>query len=146
MTNLILIQLNLPLECQQALRLPLVHHPPATPPPTFAHTALQQNVPHEPWIDSVPCPQLRDTLIRAAGTFDDEDLCDDMCGGLYNGFDDVESRGLLVWGDPWLVSSWEISEGFMKKWAFLLRGCGDMVKCTNKWRESTGEEPLVVEL
>lgn len=73
-------------------------------------------------------------------------MCDDICGGLYDGFDDVESRGLLVWGDPWLVSSWEISPGFAKKWAFLLKGCGEMVHATNAWRESRGEEPLVVEV
>ncbi|KAL5373001.1 hypothetical protein DPSP01_013066 [Paraphaeosphaeria sporulosa] len=73
-------------------------------------------------------------------------MCDDICGGLYDGFDHVESRGLLVWGDPWLVRSWEISPGFAKKWAFLLAGCGEMVSATNTWRESRGEEPLVVEV
>lgn len=78
--------------------------------------------------------------------YDQDDMCDDICGGLYDGYDDVETRGLLVWGDPWRLSSWEISAGFAAKWAFLLRGCEDMVRATNVWRESRGEEPLVMEV
>ena len=57
----------------------------------------------------------------------------------------MESRGLLVWGEPWEVGSWEVSEGFVGRWGFLLRGCGEMVRATNGWREGRGEEALVVE-
>lgn len=74
-----------------------------------------------------------------------DELCDDVCGGLYDGFDECEARGMLVWGDPWLVGSWEISAGFLEKWGpLLLRGCGEMMRATNRWREGRGEEPLVV--
>jgi hypothetical protein len=118
------------------------------PPPTFRCTPIQQSIKHEGWIDSVPCPTLRDNLILAtvAGTLDEDDLCDDICGGLHDGFDEVESRGLLVWGNPWETASWEVSAGFLRKWGGLLKGCREMLRATNKWRESRGEEPLVLEI
>ncbi|KAJ4299745.1 hypothetical protein N0V90_004991 [Kalmusia sp. IMI 367209] len=150
MTNFLLVNLDLPPECQNAFRIPLLHHPPSSPPPTFAPTSVQRSIRHEAWIDSVPCPRFRDNLIHAStdagGRFDDEDLCDDVCGGLYEGFDECETRGLLVWGDPWLVESWEISPGFAAKWGMLLRGCGEMMVYTNRWREARGEEPIALEI
>lgn len=148
MTNFLLVNVSIPPECQNAFRIPLLHYPPATPPPTFASTAMQRSVKHDSWIDSVPCPTLRDNLILAStdARWDSDDLCDDICGGLYEGFDECETRGMLVWGDPWLVESWEVSPGFAAKWGVLLRGCGEMMGHTNRWRESRGEEPLVFEI
>ncbi|KAL1597688.1 hypothetical protein SLS60_008174 [Paraconiothyrium brasiliense] len=144
MTNLLLVQVTLDPACQNAVRIPLLHQLPQTPPPTFEQTPLQKRIKHEGWIDSIPCPKLRDNLIIATGSFNDDVLCDDICGGLYDGFDHVESRGLLVWGDPWLIASWEISPGFLSRWGFLLKGCEEMLRATNGWRESRGEEPLVM--
>lgn len=109
--------------------------------PTF----LQQSVPHPFWISALPFPALRDNLILLAGTYDSDDLCYDLGQALYEGFDDVERRGFLVWGDPWLMSGWEVTEGFVKKWGFLLKGCPDVVESANFWRDSRGEDRLVVE-
>ncbi|KAF2688327.1 hypothetical protein K458DRAFT_414112 [Lentithecium fluviatile CBS 122367] len=163
MTNFILTgQLHtLREECSVIAALPMLHNPPATPPPTFAPTGLQMRVRHSQWIDSVPCPRLRDNLIMAsAGTsaspttsagdeagkrLDEDELCTDICGGIYEGFDDCAQKGLLVWGDPWVVANWEVSPGFARKWGWLLKGCGEMIGASNRWRESRGEEALVVE-
>ncbi|CAI6300923.1 unnamed protein product [Periconia digitata] len=155
-----------PLECRNALNLPLAHHPPSTPPPTFARTALQKAIPHADWIDSFPCARMRDNLIRAcpssvfpssadpthgedfqrgsAKLFDEDELCADTCGGLYEGYDECAAKGLLVWGEPWRVESWEVSEGFTKKWGWLLEGCEDIVRVTNVWREARGEKGIVL--
>ena len=84
-------------------------------------------------------------MILLAGTYDSDDLCYDLGQALYEGFDDVDRRGFVVWGDPWLMSGWEVTEGFVGKWGFLLKGCPDVVEAANRWREVRGEERLVVE-
>jgi hypothetical protein len=48
--------------------------------------------------------------------------------------------------DPWDISGWEVTEGFVRKWGFLLRGYGELLDGTNKWSAKRGEEPLVLEL
>lgn len=53
----------------------------------------------------------------------------------------------MVWGEPWCVDGWEFSEGFARKWgSLLLRGCGELVASTNRWRGLRGERALVVEV
>jgi len=90
----------------------------------------------------------RDNFILAAGSYDEDELWSDTVGGLFEGFPDSEcaKRGVIAWSPPWDVSGWEISEGFWRKWGWLMRGCGDVLEATNKWRELRGEEPLVVEI
>jgi hypothetical protein len=58
----------------------------------------------------------------------------------------VEKRGVLVWSDPWRADGWEVTEGFLKKWGRLLKGCRELIESTNRWRELRGEEPLVIEI
>lgn len=89
---------------------------------------------------------MRDNLILNAGKIDEDDLCCDLVGGLYEGFNEVEQRGIMVWGEPWREDGWEVSEGFVKKWGFMLRGCGELVEATNRWRARRGEAALVVEV
>ena len=108
-------------------------------------TLLQQSTPHPFWISAIPFPAMRDNLILLAGTYDSDDLCYDLGQALYEGFDDMERRGFVVWGDPWLMSGWEVTEGFVKKWGFLLKGCSDVVEAANRWRGLRGEEQLAVE-
>ena len=45
-----------------------------------------------------------------------------------------------------MSASEQISEGFARKWAFLLKGCGDLIKSTNRWRKVRGEKRLIVEM
>jgi hypothetical protein len=115
-------------------------------PPALQPTPMQQVVPHPPWVDIVPDAALRDNLIVHQKDIDVNELCSDLVGGLYEGYDDVALRGILVWRDPWREDAWEVTEGFAKKWAFLLKGCQMLVSATNAWRQSRGEEALVVEL
>ena len=91
-------------------------------------------------------PTLRDNLIRLAGTIDEDELCSDFIGGLFEGDTEIDVRGWIVWKDPWDISGWEITEGFIKKWGFVLKGCAESLEATNRWRKARGEEALVVEL
>lgn len=55
-------------------------------------------------------------------------------------------RGMLIWGEPWRIDGWEVTEGFLRKWGWLLKGCDEMIEASNRWRGLRGEEPLVVEV
>lgn len=100
---------------------------------------LQQTVLHHPWIDMLPVPNIRDNLLRAEGTYDEDDLCNDLVD-----FDGIchEMTGLIIWGQPWETSGWEVSETFQRKWPWVLKGCEDLYAATNRWRALRGEEPL----
>jgi hypothetical protein len=123
---------------------------PDTLPDTLAPTPLQLATPHQRWIDLLPHPRMRDNAILAQGCFDpaelEEDLIGDVCADeVRKQYENAaEMRGLLVWTDPWRPESWEVTEGFVRKWGFLLRGCDTIFRATNRWRESRGEQPLVV--
>ncbi len=52
---------------------------------------------------------------------------------------------MMLWGEPWAEDGWEVSEGFARKWSFLVAGCESLLKSTNKWRELRGESGLVFE-
>jgi hypothetical protein len=151
MTNIHMLQLLhiIPPECSMALCvLPASTNPPQSIPEQFHPTVVQRTVPHPSYIDAIPHPVWRDNLILAQGNYDEDDLCDDTCGGLWDGFPDSECqlRGIVAWSTPWHVSGWEISEGFFRKWGWVLKGCGDVLEATNRWRALRGEDPLVVEL
>ena len=32
----------------------------------------------------------------------------------------------MVWGDPFLQSSWEMTYDFSKQWAWLVEGCSEL--------------------
>ena len=119
---------------------------PSTIPPALAPTTLQRSIPHPLWIDTVPLAAMRNNLILTAGTYDEDEMCSDMLGSLFRGYKGSERRGLIVWGDPWDTDGWEVSDGFARKWSFLLKGCQELVDATNRWRAVRDEEPLVVEL
>ncbi|EED22407.1 conserved hypothetical protein [Talaromyces stipitatus ATCC 10500] len=137
----------LPKGCPNTLSIPQLGTIPAQDvPPDLQYTALQQTTPHSYWISVIPFPQLRDNLILLAGTYDEYEFCCDLGLGIYEGFDDVERRGFLVWGQAWHGHGWEISEGFIRKWGFLLKGCSELIESTNYWRELRGEDRLIVEI
>ncbi|KAL3445021.1 hypothetical protein BJX65DRAFT_282570 [Aspergillus insuetus] len=123
--------------------------PGQTLPPQLLPTTLQQSTLHEPWIDIFPLPTLRDNLLRLRGAFDSCELCDDILGALFNeqDLDTVtkykDRNGLIIWGEPWDVGSWELMEGFVDKWGFLLEGCEVLIEGTNRWRAVRGEGALI---
>ncbi|KAK6812978.1 hypothetical protein RU639_010834 [Aspergillus parasiticus] len=144
--NLISSILVTPLDCNEEV-IHIIPYPtkPDLLPSTLLPTTLQQTVPHGDWIDLFPCPEGRDRLIRAAGTFDEDELWADCIGGLYEGFpdDEIERRGIIAWSPPWDITGWEMSEGFLRKWGWLFKGLPGALEATNRWRMERGEEPFV---
>ncbi|KAH9908215.1 hypothetical protein F4778DRAFT_798195 [Xylariomycetidae sp. FL2044] len=139
---------RLPRECGGALNIrDLPAFPaPGSLPPSLQPTQLQRSVAHDVYIDAVPWPRMRDNFIRHRGRFDADALCEDVLGGVYAGFGDLETSGLIVWGEPWSEAGWEIGERFARRWTFLLAGCRELVDSTNRWRQARCEEPLVIEV
>jgi hypothetical protein len=123
--------------------LPIPSYPKNLP-PSLQPTEIQRTVPHREWIDLLPHPVWRDNLILATGTFNENELWSDCIGGLFDGFpaDEIERRGVIAWNPPWDVSGWEVSEGFLKRWGWSMKGCEDVVQESNRWRRKRGERPL----
>ncbi|KAH8647711.1 hypothetical protein BX600DRAFT_475754 [Xylariales sp. PMI_506] len=112
-------------------------------PSSLRPTDLQRKIKHHPWIDLWPIPAMRDNLLLADGLYDEDQLCNDLVE-----FADVtnEQSGLIVWGEPWNPGAWEVSEMFVRKWAWTLKGCVNLLASTNHWRSRRGEEPLVFDV
>ncbi|KAL4816209.1 hypothetical protein BDW67DRAFT_55495 [Aspergillus spinulosporus] len=108
-------------------------------PVSLRPTEIQKSLPHHPWLDFFPFPAMRDTLISAAHLFDDEELCHDLMA-----FWDTRNTQatLIVWGASWEPGNWEVTEGFARKWGWLLKGCPELLVSTNIWRARRGERPL----
>ncbi|KAL3446178.1 hypothetical protein BJX65DRAFT_131420 [Aspergillus insuetus] len=140
--------LTTPLSCTEevihVLPYPTTHQHTLSLPASLIPTTLQQTIPHGDWIDLFPSPEGRDRLIRATGTFDEDELWEDCIGGLFEGFpdDEMKQRGLIAWSPPWDVSGWEMSEGFVRKWGWLVRSVPGMLEATNRWRGLRGETVL----
>ncbi|KAJ5953564.1 hypothetical protein N7454_000460 [Penicillium verhagenii] len=114
-------------------------NPPAIEmPASLRPTKIQLTVPHHPWLDFFPIPKMRDNLIQAGDEWDDGELCMDIMGFWTK--DSSTDAGLLVWGDPWDVRNWELTEAFLKKWQWVVRGCPDLMNSTNAWRAKRGEK------
>jgi len=107
-------------------------------------TSLQRSRTPPFWVNALPFPKLRDNLILMADRYDSHELLLDLGLRVYEGFNDIERCGFLVWGHPWLATSWEVSEGFVRRWGFLLKGCPEVFNSANRWRLLRGEEKLLV--
>ncbi|TGO47625.1 hypothetical protein BCON_0270g00230 [Botryotinia convoluta] len=108
-------------------------------PPTLRPTDLQTQIPHHPWIDCLPVPQMRQNLIRAGNAYDVMDLCGDLVGLFSAG---TGRTGMIIWGEPWDVAGWEVTEGFLERWGWTIKGCWDLFESTNKWRAGRGQMAL----
>ncbi|KAJ5617115.1 hypothetical protein N7537_002229 [Penicillium hordei] len=100
-------------------------------------TQIQCKIPHHPWLDFFPFRRMRDNLISARDEFDDGQLCVDIMG-----FWDISTKScnLLVWGEPSDPKSWEITEEFLKKWPWVIRGEPELLESTNYWRRKRGDD------
>jgi len=109
-------------------------------------TRLQVIRRHHPWIDLLPSARLRDNvlqIVEEGGTADEDELCEDVVGvGKLQA--SGGGPGLILWGEPWEVGSWEVGMGFWRKWGSVLGDCWELVEATNRWREVRGEERLVL--
>ncbi|KAL5324868.1 hypothetical protein ACEPPN_005987 [Leptodophora sp. 'Broadleaf-Isolate-01'] len=108
-------------------------------PQALRPTTIQRTIEHHPWIDLWPMPKMRDNLLLAGDSYDEDQLCNDLVE-----FGDVthEQTGLIVWSEPWDSMGWEVSEAFLKKWAWTVRGCEELLHSTNYWRAKRGENPV----
>ncbi|KAH6976514.1 hypothetical protein BKA56DRAFT_589722 [Ilyonectria sp. MPI-CAGE-AT-0026] len=55
-------------------------------------------------------------------------------------------KGLIVWGEPHDMQSWEVTPGFLKKWPWAVEGCDELVEISNRWRMKRGEEPVRISM
>ena len=108
-------------------------------PAALQPTDLQRSHSHHPWIDIVPIPRMRDNLILVDDLYDDDDVCIAMMGFCSS---PQKQIGLLVWGDPWTVDNWEVTEEFARDWGWVIKGCNELLESTNRWRGLRGEEQL----
>ena len=77
---------------------------------------------------------------------DDDDDDDDESSGSGStgtGLGQEDARnGLIVWGEPFLPSSWEVTPGFLRKWSWTVEGCDELMYFSNRWRMARGDEPM----
>lgn len=115
----------------------------ASCPSSLSPTDLQRTVAHHPWIDLFPFPRMRDNLLLAGDSYDEDQLCIDLVEFCHV---PCEQMGLIVWGEPDDPRGWEVSESFLKRWGWVIKGCHELFAATNYRRAERGEEPLVFEL
>ncbi|RHZ58015.1 DUF3425 domain-containing protein [Aspergillus thermomutatus] len=109
-------------------------------PPSLRPTRMQKTVPHHPWLDFFPIPKIRDNLLTTGeDNFDDCQLCVDIMGFWTSSMD---ACCLLVWGDPTDPNNWEVTERFLQKWPWVVRGCPELLQSTNNWRRTRGEKMI----
>ncbi|KAL2800134.1 hypothetical protein BJX66DRAFT_291397 [Aspergillus keveii] len=53
-------------------------------------------------------------------------------------------NGLIIWGEPYRAESWEATPGFLRKWAWAVSGCEELIASTNQWRGVRGEGSVMV--
>ncbi|KAL7942364.1 hypothetical protein V8C42DRAFT_154365 [Trichoderma barbatum] len=112
-------------------------------PPNLQPTALQRLVIHHPWIDVCAQPSLRNALLRRLHNLNEDEFCHHMF--LQSGESDKDGMiGMVVWGEAWDPSSYEISATMIRKWPWLVDECPDIISTTNYWRAKRLEEPLEV--
>ncbi|KAF9874440.1 hypothetical protein CkaCkLH20_08003 [Colletotrichum karsti] len=126
-------------------RLPCGPRQASTWPPYLRPTETQYKITHHPFLDLFPIPSLRERAIRAEelGFFDEDEFCLDVFGVDHkDDSGDGERPRLIVWGDSWDPRGWEANVAFIKKWAWLIRGCHEILEGTNYWRQKRGEKKL----
>jgi hypothetical protein len=108
-------------------------------PASLQPTIVQRTVPHHPWFDLLPIPQMRDNLILAGESYDETQLCYDMKG---RGKVCHGKPGIVVWRDPWDPTGWEVTDTFARDWGWVIWKCNDLFRSTNYWRAQRGEREL----
>jgi len=120
-------------------------------------TELQMHSPHPTWMDILPFPDLRDNLIRNQRNFDHLQFMEGLVGDFaYIVPPDVpkqapeeqgdywpkQDTGLILWGEPHLSESWEVTPSFLARWSWAIGECTDLVRSSNTWRQRRGEDLL----
>lgn len=106
-------------------------------------TLMQQTVPHHPCFDIFPDPVVRDRGIANPHLLPHGMLCMTLAGR-NTWFENDRSRrsGLVIWGPPEEANSWEVTEGFVASWGWLVKSAFALQFSTNKWRATRGEPAI----
>jgi hypothetical protein len=132
------------------LSSPFTSSDPETPrllPPALYPTSLQRRRSHHPFIDIFPSAAVRNNVLSATEySFDENEMWREIFGTqfLKGNVGVTENMGMVVWGEPWRVESWEITEGCWRKWRWMFTGCRELLEATNFWRKERGEAALEV--
>ncbi|KAJ5594981.1 uncharacterized protein N7459_001189 [Penicillium hispanicum] len=133
-------------------------------------TQSQRSQVHSAWINMLPFPKMRENMIRWESSFDHSEFANDIIGNILDpvlffsqpvalasagpmaqrrlimsGTDDeltADRNGLIIWGEPYSPDSWEVTPGFLRKWAWVMEGCEELIESSNRWRRIRGEDPL----
>ncbi|KAL0092962.1 hypothetical protein J3Q64DRAFT_1654658 [Phycomyces blakesleeanus] len=93
-------------------------------------TLLQLTVPHDPRIDLIPTPHMRDRMILFQHQFDLDDCFRCLLGSsVFHG------------NDPAVAGNWELPQEFFEKFWFLTIDY-DLRRTTNRWRRLQGLQDL----
>lgn len=116
-------------------------------PPALQPTELQKAIAHHPEFDIIPFANVRDNLLQArTETFNDVELCLDVVGDGTGGggldYDTQKEAGMIVWGEPWDPEVWEVTEKFISKWRWMLKGALELERSTNKYRKQRGQKEV----
>lgn len=82
---------------------------------------------------------MRDNLISAGDKFNDTEFCVEVMGFWEIS---IKSCSILVWGEPSDPWSWEITEAFLKRWPWVVRGIPELIESTNYWRTKRGQNRI----
>ncbi|VZI03053.1 unnamed protein product [Fusarium fujikuroi] len=120
-------------------------------PPHLRPTALQSTRVHATWIDFIPFPKMRDNLITHHDHFNHRLLVTDIMGNLledimFNKYGEgtgprgrrlvsrgkssdyaSDRRGLILWGEPHRMESWEVTPRFLERWGWAVEGCPELI-------------------
>ena len=84
-----------------------------------------------PYIDLLPFPSLRDSLLKAGGLIDGREMWYDL------------QADVKVWGNsPWDEKGWEVSEHFATKWWLVMSE--EVLGIANWWRGLRGDKELTM--
>ena len=114
--------------------------------PDFQPTFLQRTVSHHPCFDIFPDSVVRDNAI-AYWYVEQHPLEGRLCMALagrhtWYEIDLALKCGWVLWGEPDVVESWEVTEGFAARWPFLVKGAVRLEAATNRYRALRGEAPI----
>ncbi|KAI8074489.1 hypothetical protein BC940DRAFT_288375 [Gongronella butleri] len=93
-------------------------------------TVLQLTIPHDPRIDLIPTPHMRDRMILFREQFDLDDC-----------FRCLLSGSVFHGGDPAIAANWELPKAFFEKYWFLTIDY-TLRRTTNRWRRLQGLNDL----
>ncbi|KAG5654837.1 hypothetical protein KAF25_009214 [Fusarium avenaceum] len=97
-------------------------------------------------MSSAKAPLQRDTPVRTSSPVLGLEQPQILLSGRYVDTDEVTTgrNGLIIWGEPHDMQSWEATPGFLAKWSWAVEGCDGLVESSNRWRVRRGEEPIRV--